>query len=369
MPDTDPKSLIQRRRRADERRSQWVEHWRECYTYALPQRDNVIQPGQPGEKKMSRLFDATAPDAVDQLAASLLAELTPPWSRWFAFQLGRDAPDAHRAEMAEALERAASILHGHFDRSNFAVEMLLDPTDVTESRLDPDRLHYYTGELDYREGNGQPVLTLGGRRLVSASCFWDPSYGRPDGGPNKSDGCVIACVFTDEDGDYWLHAVEYLTHAPDRVAEIDEATQLCRQAAGFVRRHSLPAVAVEINGIGRFLPNLLRREVRRAGIAAAVIEHANRRAKRDRILDAFDAVLAAGRLHASARVFASPFVREMRDWRPEGSGPDDGLDAVAGCLLVEPVRLSRGPSVTERRDRGRWRPGAEPVAAAIEFEV
>ncbi|MDA0998275.1 MAG: phage terminase large subunit, partial [Proteobacteria bacterium] len=255
--------------------------------------------------------------------------------------------------------------------AKFRSQMLLDPADVSESRLDPDRLRYYADELEYREGNGQPVLSLGGRRLLSASCFWDPSYGRPGGGGKKSDGCVIACVFTDEDGNYWLHGVEYLTHVPERTAELDEATQLCRQAVSFLRRHFLPAVTVEINGLGRFLPGLLRREIARAGLAASVLEASSSRNKRDRILDAFDAVLAAGRLHAGRRVFASSFIQEMRDWRPDGGGPDDGLDAVAGCLLAEPVRLActHPPAQARAHDRTRWRQGAQQVTAAVDFEV
>ena len=119
----DADHLIARYQRAKDRRSHWEGHWQECYEFALPQREGAITGSTPGEKKGTRLFDATASDAVDQLSASLLSELTPPWSKWFAFKPGKDAPeDAHHG-MTEALERAAKILQGHFDRSNFAVEM------------------------------------------------------------------------------------------------------------------------------------------------------------------------------------------------------------------------------------------------------
>tara|TARA_R110000787_G_scaffold63679_11_gene144200 strand:- start:300957 stop:302654 length:1698 start_codon:yes stop_codon:yes gene_type:complete len=121
--DIAPDKLIERYRRAKARRSQWEGHWRECYEYALPQRESVIDPANPGVKKGNRLYDATATDAVDQLAASLLSELTPPWGRWFDFKPGKDAPEDQHAEMAKILERAASVLQGNFDRSNFAVEM------------------------------------------------------------------------------------------------------------------------------------------------------------------------------------------------------------------------------------------------------
>jgi len=119
----DADRLIARYQRAKERRSHWEGHWQECYEFALPQREGAITGSTPGEKKGTRLFDATASDAVDQLSASLLSELTPPWSKWFAFKPGKDAPEEAHHGMTEALERAATILQGHFDRSNFAVEM------------------------------------------------------------------------------------------------------------------------------------------------------------------------------------------------------------------------------------------------------
>ena len=119
----DPEKLIQRYTRAKERRQPWEGHWRECYEFALPQRDAVIAGASPGAKKGTRLYDATATDAVDQLAASLLSELTPPWGRWFDFKPGREAPEAQYDAMAELLGHTAAVLQGQFDRSNFAVEM------------------------------------------------------------------------------------------------------------------------------------------------------------------------------------------------------------------------------------------------------
>lgn len=119
----DVDQILARFQRAKDRRSHWEGHWQECYEFALPQREGTIATRAPGEKKGTRLYDATASDAVDQLAASLLSELTPPWSRWFGFKPEKDIPENARDDITETLERAASILQGHFDRSNFAVEM------------------------------------------------------------------------------------------------------------------------------------------------------------------------------------------------------------------------------------------------------
>jgi hypothetical protein len=78
-----------------------------------------------------------------------------------------------------------------------------------------------------------------------------------------------------------------------------------------------------------------------------VQEVASHRSKTERILAALDPVLAARRLSAHESIWRTPFPREMAEWRPGASGVrDDALDAVAGCLLSEPVRL---PSVVAAR--------------------
>lgn len=118
----DAKAVLERYARARQRRATWEAHWQECYDFALPQRGSS-RLGSPGEKKTERLFDATAPDAVDQLAASLMAQLTPPWSTWFGFTAGPDADDAMRSVLAPDLERMSRIAQAHFDRSNFIVEL------------------------------------------------------------------------------------------------------------------------------------------------------------------------------------------------------------------------------------------------------
>ncbi|UKV15612.1 portal protein [Thalassospiraceae bacterium SW-3-3] len=107
----------------------WMRHWQECYEFALPQRNGASeQPGASGgasggEKKFDRVFDATAPDAVEQLAASLMAEITPPSGGWFTFEPGGNVASEDRDMLTARLGRVTRILQGHFDRSNFAVEM------------------------------------------------------------------------------------------------------------------------------------------------------------------------------------------------------------------------------------------------------
>ncbi len=87
--------------RARERRQPWEPLWRECYAYALPQRGHGLGAEfAAGRRYNETLFDGTAPDAVEQLAASLLAELTPPWSQWFGFRRGHGR-EAERRGVAD----------------------------------------------------------------------------------------------------------------------------------------------------------------------------------------------------------------------------------------------------------------------------
>jgi hypothetical protein len=118
-----PESIIHRYKKVLEKRQVWESHWRECYDYALPRRDGAIVAGRAGEKKTDKLFDGTAPDAVEQLAASLLSELTPPWARWFGLIAGSELTDQESDSLGPELERISATLQSNFDRSNFAVEM------------------------------------------------------------------------------------------------------------------------------------------------------------------------------------------------------------------------------------------------------
>ncbi len=223
----------------------------------------------------------------------------------------------------------------------------------------------YDAELDYSEGGGEATLRLGAQRLNRASCWWDPAYGDPE----RGDGSVIACVFTDEDGNRRIHAIEYITFDPKRLDETDELTQQCEKAIAFADRNFLPRITVETNGIGRMVPGTLRRLARERGLAISVREQSNRTPKALRILDAFDAALAANRLYAHADVLASPLISEMRDWRPDTDGPDDGLDAVAGCLLEEPYPLPAVPAAGRPKPRRDWRRGIKPATARTDFAI
>jgi predicted phage terminase large subunit-like protein len=218
--------------------------------------------------------------------------------------------------------------------NKFRSQMMLEPVNIAEGYLNARQLRFYDAVLV--KSAELKSLFLDGKRLVSCSAYWDPSFGG-----RTSDGSVLAVVFTDENGTYYLHHLEYI-----RIGVLskqdDEATAQCRIVVDVLKKMYVPSVTVEINGIGRFLPNILRREIAKAGIACAVIELNNSTSKNTRIIEAFDAVMAARALLVNKTVTRTAFINEMEEWQPSVKNQsDDGLDAVAGALAREPIRLKR----------------------------
>ncbi len=111
MSGMEAEEILARQAAAAARRRPLEATWQDCYDHALP---------APGS---APLFDATAADAAEQLAASLLAELAPPWSRWFALAPARNLAAAQDQALARSLADAAETLQLHLDRSNFALEL------------------------------------------------------------------------------------------------------------------------------------------------------------------------------------------------------------------------------------------------------
>lgn len=242
--------------------------------------------------------------------------------------------------------------------NHFMSQMMCEPVNIANGHLDPADLQVYDGHLEYSEAGRLPLLSLNGRKMVSASAFWDPSFGREGG-----DRSIFAIIYADADGSYWLHHLAQITVSKRDPA--DPATQQCRQVAQLVKRFYLPSLALETNGLGKFLPGLLRQELGKAGLICAVREITSRKPKAIRILEAFDVVLAARALHVHRDVLATPFITELQEWRPGKAGAhDDALDAVAGALSLEPVRLSR----IHGTRRQSWM-GLNQTTAGSEFDV
>lgn len=217
---------------------------------------------------------------------------------------------------------------------HFSSQMMLECVDDAAARLDPGALKFYGGELDFRTakietGNeSDPGISITG-----AACYWDPSGGRAG---SDASVCVLVCR-DDKNRRAFIHDVRYLA-----VSEGDPhplATQ-CDAVLDFMQSQSMRKIAVEVNGIGNALPEIIRESAKKKGYAVMVQRITNHQNKETRILDSIEPLLATGRLYAHERIARTPLLSEMQGWSPEGAGSrDDGLDAVAGALRMIPFPI------------------------------
>lgn len=200
----------------------------------------------------------------------------------------------------------------------FASQMLLQPTALKDAYLDVDAIALYHHDI----------------AALSHACYWDPAFGRAGG-----DKSVIAYVVFDENNHAYVHDLKILTLNPENPD--DAASQQCEQVIAFIRRHAIRNLVIESNGIGQFLPGMLRQKLKTANVTCGVQTLHNAMNKNLRILQAFEALLAAKALSIHERVSTTGFLSEMRAWQPDTShNADDALDAVAGALAQHKPRYT-----------------------------
>ena len=94
-------NLLQLYKRAISLREPWIPRWDDARRYTMPTSDTDL----------ATLYDATASDAADNLAASIYTLLTPPESMWL--QLVRES------DLSPDADYATSVLRAHLNDSNF----------------------------------------------------------------------------------------------------------------------------------------------------------------------------------------------------------------------------------------------------------
>ena len=247
--------------------------------------------------------------------------------------------------------------------NKFLSQMMLKPTNIIDSVLNPERLVAYQEELEIIYVNEKQILKLGEKRLISASCWWDPSFACGE----KADNSVVACVYVDESGKFYVHDIAYIKI--DEAQRDDIASKQCELVADFVEKNFVPTIRVEVNGIGKFLPGILKQTLAKRKIKSAVIEVSSSMNKEIRIMEAFEVLLADRALNVSQKIWQTPFIEEMREWSFKNKGKDDALDAVAGCLLSQPIRIGSSPVVEKEAKKYSWQGFSQAFEADIKFEV
>lgn len=239
----------------------------------------------------------------------------------------------------------------------------LEAKPLGEVRLDPERIRAYDAQPVVRRVNGTLAMQLGQARIVGAVAYWDCSLGKV-----KGDASAFVLMLTDEGGRLYWHVCEGLT---GELAEFDEVTGeitggQCGRIRTLVETYHIPAVTVETNGPGGFVPPILRRALK--GTGCGVTEVWNTADKRKRILDGLEPPLSSRFLWAHVSVLDGPLWEQMRDFDPSvREQPDDYLDAGAGAITATPVRIGRivgNPTHTDRED---WRPSSGVHEVTLEL--
>lgn len=245
--------------------------------------------------------------------------------------------------------------------SHFKSQMMCEPSKPEDMRLNTALLQIYDEEISKREAQGEWIYTLCGRTLKSVAGFWDPSFGGED-----NDRSVLAVVYIDDVGEYWLHHLKILQ--VDKTSRDDSVFQQCRLIIQALEDFDVPIIGIETNGLGKFLPEVLKRELGASRVRCAIRDVTHTKSKSLRILEAFDALIAAQALHIHKSVLSTPFIREMEDWHPDKrGGHDDCLDAVAGAIALQPIRVGRKGS--KFTDPAKWIAKTPIVAAKTDFEI
>lgn len=217
----------------------------------------------------------------------------------------------------------------------FQSQMMVEPQNIFESRLDSAALQFYTDNESLTEANGTKTMSIGEHKMISGAAWWDPAFALQN---RKGDKSVLAILYTSDQQKHFLHHIESITVS--ETGEDDEATAQCKIVARLLKEFQVPMIAIETNGLGKFLPSILRREIAKIKAGAIVHEVTSRKSKALRIIEAFDVVLAARSLHIKQSKNAQAFKRQMAEWSPAiANADDDMLDAVAGVLSLQPLRF------------------------------
>lgn len=227
-------------------------------------------------------------------------------------------PDMFPPDAIESLRHSVGVRH-------FSAQMMLEYIAEEKSRLSPDALQFYNHEIDMR------TAKLGDIKISGLGAYWDPSSARI-----SADSSVCALVLRDDvTRRAFIHDIEYL-HTSDEDNH-PMATQ-CNAVLNFMLRYNLRHIAIEVNGLGNAMPEILRDTAIRRSQSVVVQKITNHEKKERRILNSIEPLLSTGRLFAHARIQNSELINEMIDWSGAGGAVhDDGLDAVAGALRIKPI--------------------------------
>ena len=129
--------LKTREQKAFQKMALWHDLLDDAYEYFLPNR-NLFDDFSTGQRKMDRIFDSTAIEAIQQGASKLQENIAPIWGSWATFTpstsvvnlLNSGEYDVSEEEIRANLEQQAVIVFDYINRSNFGTQFFEHALDL-----------------------------------------------------------------------------------------------------------------------------------------------------------------------------------------------------------------------------------------------
>jgi hypothetical protein len=121
QPEEKVTQLLKRYDHAKKTWDNWKHVWEECYTYALPYRQQFDET-VPGERNTLEIFDETAVVTLPEMASKIGSALIPSYQRWATLLPGPEILPADKDAVARALEEIGVKIFHAIDNSNFYAE-------------------------------------------------------------------------------------------------------------------------------------------------------------------------------------------------------------------------------------------------------
>ncbi len=114
--------LLKRYKKASDNKRQWESIIKDCYRYALPNKE-TIDKHSPGQEKNTHIYDSTAVVALKKYANRMQHQLVPPWKSWMTLQAGSEIPEDQKDDVNKYLENVSNIIFDHINHSNFSTQI------------------------------------------------------------------------------------------------------------------------------------------------------------------------------------------------------------------------------------------------------
>lgn len=243
-------------------------------------------------------------------------------------------------------------------------QYMLEARPMSEQRLDPARIQAYDCEPKFVTANKVLTMWLGRVQIVGMALRWDPSSGKVN-----SDVSGVVLDLQDAHGRHYWHRVQGLTGDIATTSEDGktitggQVLQLCT----LIRAFKVPRVTIETNGIGGFAASFLRMALKQSRLRCGIAELPAVMQKNRRILEALEPLITSGMLWAHVSVLDGDLWDQMQDWGADvRDQPDDLLDAGAGAVTDQPVRVGAAFRNLDQERGEDWRPASGVYESTLE---